>query len=250
MTELEHVLEVLRLKDQAPLPLDRQHTALLVVDMQRYFVRPNYPFAQVFEKLVPGMTKGYFARVQSRVVPNIQRLLACFRAQRLPVIYTALGTCMGDGRDMPHCWKEFDRLGMAVLGTRVWPAVGDASWEVDDSVAPQPGELVINKMSSGPLNSTRLDQTLHNLGVTSLIVTGLTSEVCVTQTARETADRGFRVVVAEDACTCFSEEMHRSALNAFCLAFGRVRPTENLVNFMSTEAAPAAQERGSPMPVA
>jgi nicotinamidase-related amidase len=107
-----------------------------------------------------------------------------------------------------------------VVGDRIWPRNDDPSWQIDDRVAPQSGEIVLHKTTSGPVNSTKLDQLLHNLGVTSLVVVGLTTDVCVTQTARETADRGFRVVVAEDACTTLSEEMHKSALLAFSLAFG------------------------------
>ena len=84
--------------------------------------------------------------------------------------------------------------------------------------------------------TTKLDQTLHNLDINSLVVTGLTTDICVTQTARETADRGFRVIVAEDACTTLSEEMHRAALTAFALAFGRVRKTEELLTLFGVEA--------------
>ncbi|HET9532567.1 MAG TPA: isochorismatase family cysteine hydrolase [Blastocatellia bacterium] len=151
--------------------------------------------------------------------------------------YTATGTCTGDGRDLPGWLKEFDRLGMALLGTRVWPAAGDPSWQVDEAISPLPGEVVLGKSSSGPLNSTRLDQTLHNMGIDSLVVTGLTTDVCVTQTARETADRGFQVVIAEDACTTLSEEMHRAALECFSIAFGRVRPTAEIVKLLSAASA-------------
>ena len=99
-----------------------------------------------------------------------------------------------------------------------------------------PGEIVVNKTSSGALASTKLDQTLHNLGVNSLVVCGLTTAVCVTQTAREAADRGFRVVVAEDACTEMSIELHKAALLAFSWVFGRVRPTADIVNFFTAAA--------------
>ena len=105
---------------------------------------------------------------------------------------------------------------------------------------PLPEEMVLHKTLSGPLNSTRLDQTLRNMGVETLIVTGLTTDVCVTQTARETADRGFRVIVAEDACTTLSEEMHRAALQAFSLAFGRVRKSDEVIGLLSKAAAPDA----------
>jgi nicotinamidase-related amidase len=82
---------------------------------------------------------------------------------------------------------------LAVLGKRITPPVNDPSWQIDDRVAPLPGELVLNKTSNGPLNSTKLDQTLHNMGIDTLIVAGLTTDVCVTQTARETADAAFRL---------------------------------------------------------
>ncbi len=228
----------MRLKNQAPLALDSLKTALLVIDMQRYFVHPDYPFAQVFERLVPGSTAGYFERVRKSVVPNLQQLLSAFRAQHLPIFFTATGCCLADGRDLPRWLKEFDQLGLAVLGKRIWPQMDDSSWQIDSSVAPQPGEMVLNKTSSGPLNSTRLDQTLHNLGIESLVVAGLTTDVCVTQTARETADRGFQVLVVEDACTTMSEEMHRSALLCFGIAFGRVRKTAEILELLRVERIP------------
>lgn len=231
MSDHDKILEIIRLKDQAPVTIEAHQTALLVVDVQRYFVSPYYPFAQVFEHLVQGATAEYFKRVNHWVVPSINRLLEFFRAHSLPIIFTATGSQMGGG-DLPAWLKEFDQLGIALLGRRIWPDVGDPAWQIDDSVAPRPGELVINKTSSGPLNSTRLDQTLHNIGVNSLVVSGLTTDVCVTQTARETADRGFKVIIAEDACTTLSEQMHRAALEAFSLAFGRVRKTAQVIDLL------------------
>lgn len=233
MTDHEKVQELVRIKDQAPIRIDPLKSALIIVDVQRYFARPEYPFAQVIEKLVPGATAGYFERVKSTVLGNIQHLQAAFRSRGLPVIFLGAGCQLEDGRDLPEWMRDFDQLGLTLLGRRVCPPVNDPSWQIDDSVAPLPGEMVLNKTSSGPLNSTKLDQTLHNLGVNSLIVCGLTTAVCVTQTARETADRGFRVMVAEDACTEMSVEMHRAALLTFSYVFGRVRRTEEIVNLFS-----------------
>ena len=181
------------------------------------------------DKLVPGLADGYFERVRSRVLGNIRLLQEAFRPRGLPVIFLGAGCHLADGRDLPEWMREFDRLGLALLGRRVCPPVGDPSWQVEDSVAPRPGGIVLNKTSSGPLNSTKLDQTLHNMGVNSLVVCGLTTAVCVTQTAREMADRGFRVIVAEDACTEMSEEMHKAALLTFGYVFGRVRRAEEVV---------------------
>jgi len=237
MTDHEKIQELIRLKDQAPVAIDPAKCALLVVDAQRYFARPDYPFAQVFESLVPGATEGYFERVKSTVLPNIKRLQGCFRAQDLPVMFLSFGSYLEDGRDLPAWIKDFDELGMNLLRRHTNPVVNDESWQVEDSVAPLPGELVLSKNTSGPLNSTKLDQILHNAGINSLVVCGLTTAVCVTQTAREAADRSFRVIVAEDACTEMSEEMHRAALFTFSYVFGRVRKTEEVVKLFATARA-------------
>jgi nicotinamidase-related amidase len=200
---------------QAPLTFEPRKSALIVVDVQRYFARPEYAFSQVIEKMVPGLTEGYFGRVKSHVLANIRRLQEAFRSHKLPVIFLAAGCHLEDGRDLPEWLSGFDQMGRMMLDKPGVPRVNDESWQIDDEVAPLPGEVVLNKASSGALSTTKLDQLLHNAGVNSLVICGLTTAVCVTQTARETADRGFRLIVASDACTEMSEEMHEAALFTF-----------------------------------
>lgn len=235
MSDHEKVREILKLKDQAPLDLDPAKTALLIVDAQRYFARPEYPFAQTFERLVPGSTSGYVERVNAVVMPNIQKLLECFRSAGMRVIYIGAGSYTEDGRDLPEWLRNFNELSTMVVGKNAIPHIDDESWQIDDRIAPKAGEIVLNKTSSGPLNSTKLDQMLHNMGITNLVVCGLTTAICVAQTARETADRGFRSVIASDATTEMSDEMHIAALEAFSLTFGRIRTTEQLVETFSRQ---------------
>ena len=237
MSDHEKVKEILKLKDQAPLELDPGKTALIIVDAQRYFARAEYPFAQTFERMVPGSTAGYFERVDGVVMPNIQRLLVVFRSAQIPVIYVGAGSYTADGRDLPEWLKDFNQLSTMVAGKRAIPQTSDESWSIDERIKPEPDEIVLNKTSSGPLNSTKLDQMLHNMGISNLVVCGLTTAICVAQTARETADRGFRVVVASDACTEMSEEMHVAALDAFSLTFGRVRNTDELTEIFGQRTA-------------
>lgn len=236
MTEHEKIQEMIRQKERAPIALDPGRTALIIVDVQRFFTRPDSEFAQVFQKLAPGVTDGYFQRVSSSVLPKIKRLQDCFRSLSLPVIFCVFGSFTQDGQDLP-CWlKDFDKLGLQLLGRRPNPVVNSASWQVEDAVAPIPGELIINKTSSGALSSTNLDQTLRNMGITSLAVCGLTTAVCVGLTARQTADRGFRVVMVSDACTELSEEMHEAALLSFSHVFGQVRSTQEVTHFLAASA--------------
>jgi nicotinamidase-related amidase len=236
MTDHEKIQQIATQRDQAPLTLEPAKSALLIIDAQRYFTRPHYPFGQVFDKLVPGAADGYFKRVETTVLPNIKRLQDCFRSQQLPVIFCGAGCYLPDGRDLPEWMRDFDQLSLQLLGCRASPPVGDPSWQFEDSIAPVAGELVLNKSSSGPLASTKLDQILHNLGITSVVVCGLTTAVCVTQAAHELADRGFRVLVAEDACTELSDEMHRAALFTFSYVFGRVKTTDDAIRYFAGTA--------------
>lgn len=233
MNEHEQILGVIRAKNATPLALEPSRTALIVVDMQRYFTQPSHAFTDVFEKLSPGAATGYLRRVRETVIPAIARLLATFRASGGPVVFTAVGTAIGDGSDLP-CWlRSFDQLGLAVIGKRVWPAVDDPSWVIDDALAPLPNEVVLGKLSAGTFATTGLEQRLRHLGVENVVVTGVSSDVCVATTAREAADRGFRTVMVSDGCTTLSEAMHQASLDTFNIAFGWVRASDEIVTLLS-----------------
>lgn len=236
MHEHEQVIGIVRSKNQVPIALDAGRTALVVVDMQRYFTQPAFPFTQVFEKLSPGSSTGYLQRVRETVIPSIQKLLSCFRSLGAPIAFTAVGTEAGDGRELP-CWlRSFDDLGLATLGQRVWPPVGDASWEIDALLKPLAGEVVLNKLSAGTFATTGLEQRLRHQGVDSVVVTGVSTDVCVATTAREAADRGFRTIIVSDACATFSQQMHQASLDTFNIAFGWVRATDEIVALMHRAA--------------
>lgn len=218
------------LKGQGDLRLSPERTALLVVDMQRYFVEPGHPFGQTWSKIVPDDAAAYFERVRETVIPNIQRLLSRFREIGIPVYFTAFGSIRDDARDLPGWARQHNTLSRRMGGEPMYPASTDPSWQIHDSLAPAPGEYVIAKTTSGPLNSTKLDQTLHLLGVETIIVSGVVTDVCVMQTAREFADRGFTVIVPEDACAAAGEEAHQAALGTFAIVFGRVTSTEAVLD--------------------
>ncbi len=81
--------------------IEPSKTALLVIDMQRFFVSPDYPFGKFISKLLePAASEYYFDRVHSLVIPNIQRLLKQFRGANSQVVYTEFGSVRGT-RDFP-----------------------------------------------------------------------------------------------------------------------------------------------------
>jgi nicotinamidase-related amidase len=136
MNEHQQISEIIQAKNKGPVALDPRRAALLVVDMQRYFTEPRFLFTQLFEKLSPGATTGYHERVRQRVIPSIRKLLGRFRSAGAAIVFTAVGTETGDGRELP-CWlRAFDDLGVNMLGERVWPPVNNPSWQIDPALTP------------------------------------------------------------------------------------------------------------------
>lgn len=127
MTDHEKMKELLRMKDEAPITFEPPKSALIIVDVQRWFSRSEYQLGRILEKMVSGASAGYFDRVQSRVLGNIQRLQQVFRSRGLPVIFLAVGCNSPDGRDLPEWMRDFDQVGLNLLGERITPPVNHPS---------------------------------------------------------------------------------------------------------------------------
>ena len=241
MSEHEQVIQMLNTKNAAPLELDPARTALIIVDMQRYFTQPSLPFTDLFEKMSPGVCSGYLRRVRENVIPSIRRLLDHFRENGSLVVFTAVGTETQDGSDLA-CWaRALDEAGLNLLGTRIHPPVGDPSWQIDPALEPGTEDIVVNKLSAGTFATTDLAEQLRSRGIDRVVVTGVVTDVCVSTTAREAADRNFKVVVVSDACTTFSEKLHQANLETLHV-FGWVRRTDEVIR-MTQRAHTTARKR-------
>jgi len=237
MTEHEQVTGVLSAKNTAPIELDPARTALIIVDMQRYFTQPSFPFTDLFEKMSPGVCSGYLRRVRESVIPNVRRLLDHFRRNGSMIVFTAVGTETQDGSDLAGWARALDEAGVSLLGTRIHPPAGDSSWQIDPALEPRAEEIVVNKLSAGTFATTDLAGKLRSRGVDRVVITGVVTDVCVSTTAREAADRNFKVVVVSDACTTFSENLHQANLETLHV-FGWVRATNDVIRL--TQKAHAA----------
>lgn len=217
------------------IPFERlipERTALLVIDMQRYFVEPESPFGKWIQQYNPEGANAYFQQVRERVIPNIQRLLEQCRAHGMCIAYTEFGSMRQDGLDMPGWARRHNDFGRQTVGTAVYPPFSDPICRVDDSIGRQAGELIVQKTTSGPLNSTKLDQTLRVLKVDTVVVTGVVTDVCVAQTTREFGDRDFDAIVVEDACAATNETRHRAALETIARSFGTVASTDQVLELL------------------
>ena len=225
-----------------PLPqfsLELARSALLIVDMQYGSVDPDVGVGPYLKEHHPAIAQYYYGRVQRMAIPNIKRLLTVFRRAGRPVIYLTIGFALPDRSDGLGLLRQIDDDLKTRMAGGPLVRVGSRANSVVDEIAPREGELVINKTSMGAFNSTALDQVLRNLGVTTLIVTGVSTECCVATTARDAGDRGYHVLLVEDAGTAVTPYLQESSLVAFAAMFGRVETTEVTLAELVQPTAPA-----------
>jgi nicotinamidase-related amidase len=220
-----------RLKEW-PLPLPRfpfdvSRAALLVVDMQTGSADPNVGASRYTNH--PGVAE-YRTERMAVVIPNIERLVKRFREIQRPVIYLTVGHALPDRSDALPLLRQIDDDLKARGAQGPMVRFGSRENAVMAAIAPQPGELVINKTSMSAFNSTAIDQTLRNLGITTLVVVGVSTECCVAATAHDAADRGYNVILVEDGCRAVTPYLQECTLVVFAAMFGRVASTDEVLN--------------------
>jgi nicotinamidase-related amidase len=179
-------------------------TALVVIDMQRDFVMPG-GFGELLGNDV--------SRVRPAIEPT-RVVLEAWRAKGFQVLHTREGH-RPDLSDCPPSKKARGKLkvGIGDVGPMGRVLVrGEHGHGIIDELKPLPGESIIDKPGKGAFFATDLDLILKNLGIRSLILTGVTTEVCVQTTAREANDRGYECLVLEDCVGSYFPEFHRVAL--------------------------------------
>ena len=187
-----------------PFTFDPATTALVIIDMQRDFVEPG-GF---------GETLGNDVSHLQAVVPPLKKVLEMARAVGLTVIHTREGH-VPDLSDCPPAKRLRGtptlRIGDPGPMGRVLIA-GEPGADIIPALAPNPGEIVVNKPGKGMFWSTRLHEILQARGVSHLIFTGVTTEVCVQTSMREANDRGYICLVVEDGTESYFPEFKAQAL--------------------------------------
>ena len=214
--------------DPYPYAFDPATTAFLVIDMQRDFVEPG-GF---------GETLGNDVSLLQRVVPPLQRALAAARAAGLVVVHTREGH-LPDLSDLPAAKLDRGsptlRIGDAGPKGRILVR-GEYGHDIVDDLVPLPGELVVDKPGKGAFHGTDLQAELAARGITSLVVTGVTTEVCVHTTVREANDRGYECLVLSDCVGSYFPEFQRVGLAMIAAQggiFGWVAPSSAFLDALA-----------------
>lgn len=186
-------------------PLTLQGTALLVIDMQRDFLHPD----------------GYAARAGLDIsglrnaIEPVRQVLAVARRKGILVIHTREGHAP-DLADCPAPKLERSRRAGAEIGA-TGPLGrllirGEYGHDFIDELAPISGEVVLDKPGYSAFEKTDLEAILRARDVAQLLITGVTTEICVSSTLRTAVDRGYRCTTLSDACASAFPELHAAAL--------------------------------------
>jgi nicotinamidase-related amidase len=215
-----------------PFALDPAATALVVIDMQRDFLAPG-GF---------GALLGNDVSMLARVVEPLAGVLAAARAAGMLVVHTREGH-RPDLADCPPSKRARGNLDTPIGAEGPNGRVlvrGEPGHDIVDELAPIAGEVVLDKPGKGAFHATDLELVLRNARVASLVVTGVTTEVCVHTTVREANDRGFECLVLSDCVGSYFPEFHEVGLRMIAAQggiFGWVASSQELLAQLPVPAA-------------
>ena len=210
--------------------LDPRRTALLVIDMQRDFLHPD----------------GYAARTGMDIEPlrasiePVRVVLEAARRAGLTVVHTREGH-PPDLSDCPPYKLERSRRACAEIGS-AGPmgrllVRGEQGHDFIDALQPRAGEIVIDKPGYSAFEATSLAPALTTRGIDALLITGITTEVCVSSTLRAAVDRGYRCFTVSDACASADRALHEAALRMIGVEggiFGEVCTAGEIARVLAT----------------
>jgi nicotinamidase-related amidase len=203
--------------------------ALIIIDMQRDFLEPG-GFGDALGNDV--------SRLQG-IVPTLQALQQTFRDLNLLIVQTVEGH-KPDLSDCPPAKRDRGRGALKIgdpgpMGRIL--VLGEPGNGIIPALAPKPDEIVIEKPGKGAFYATPLQDILQTHGITHLLFTGVTTEVCVQTTMREANDRGYECLLIEDATESYFPEFKQSTLEM-------VRAQGGIVGWTATAAAVMAGLKG------
>lgn len=187
-----------------PFTCDPAHTALVIIDLQRDFVEPG-GF---------GESLGNNVALLRPIIPVLQNLLAACRQRHMTIVHTREGH-RPDLSDCPPAKRRRGKPSLRIGDPGPMGRIliqGEPGHGIIPELAPIAGELIIDKPGKGSFYGTDLDGQLQRRGITHLLITGVTTEVCVQTTMREANDRGYDCLLVEDCTESYFPEFKQTTL--------------------------------------
>lgn len=205
--------------------------ALMIVDMQKYYLDEESDYCSYFTSLYPGAMVYIREHCERSVIPNIQRLKLLFSKEGFPVIYLKLCGKDNNRGDLHRFFRESWEQGVENGFSSVYPLENDPMSNIVDELNPSPQDIVINKTTFSPFSYTLIEDELRSLGVDTIVFTGLATSQCVETTARDASDRGYTVIHIHDAQADYDQNTHEASL--FCsrgVCGGIIHSTDDFIN--------------------
>lgn len=200
--------------------LGTDKTALMVIDMQNAFCHPGGSLVT---------QRGFDTTPLQGAVEPCVTLVNAARAKSVPIIFTQyvyLADYADAGWRMREVTPEVIGSGSLAAGT----------WDVEfvEGLEPQVGDIVVQKNRPSAFYATPLESYLRSMAIESLVICGVTTNICVETTARDAGQRDYRTFVVADATAEMEPDRHEGALKALALMFARVLSIEEVLGAWNT----------------
>ena len=167
----------------------------------------------------------YFNRLHDTVIPNNKKLIDYFRINKIEVTYGRIACLKSNGEDRSPVQKTPGWNGMLI-------PVKSFGAQMVEPLTPMEDDIVVNKTTDSVLAGTNYSQLISNMGIETVVVTGIVTDQCVASTVRDLADEGFKVIVVEDCCAAATMELHDAELTIMNNIYCQVIDSEGVIGLL------------------
>lgn len=209
--------------DMGDIEINNDKTALLIIDMQHVFItRHEYPYKTEEEQKEQERWEPFYKAIEETVLPNNQKILKTFREKGIEVCFAKIQGQKQNGMDRSLVQKSTGYNELLL-------PPGSPLADIVPELTPLPDEIVVTKTTDSALTGTPLRLWLHNMGIDTVVCTGVLTDQCVSGTVRSLSDESFKVWLIEDACRASTQKIQENELEILNNIYCHVINTDELL---------------------